>query len=122
MNLICSIFLSFFVVFRPLIPLVDYAVNYDYIREELCVNKSRPELHCNGKCYLTKELSKINQEQTTQNGHKISLPSIDVFLVAEDFKFAHSDIDTNIQVSISTFCTNSYYSEYHSKIFHPPSA
>ncbi len=66
MNFICSIFLTFFVVFRPLIPLVEYAVNYDYISGVLCINKSRPELHCNGVCYLSKELAK-----TTDTG---SLP------------------------------------------------
>ncbi|WP_315054876.1 hypothetical protein [Chryseobacterium indoltheticum] len=106
---------------RPVLPLINYAVNYDYIVENLCENKAKPELMCNGKCYVSKELTKTNQEQTTQNGHKISVPSIDAFLVAEDFKFTHSDIDSVHQESISTFCTDPYHSEYHSKIFRPPS-
>ncbi|UWX59465.1 hypothetical protein N0B40_13730 [Chryseobacterium oranimense] len=60
MNLICSIFLTLYMAFRPLIPLVEYAVNYDYISTVLCINKSKPELHCNGKCYVSKELAKTN--------------------------------------------------------------
>ncbi|GEN74991.1 hypothetical protein CHA01nite_07310 [Chryseobacterium hagamense] len=51
-------------VFRPLIPLVEYAVNYDYIVETLCINKSRPELHCNGTCYLTREIAKNNAPES----------------------------------------------------------
>jgi len=38
-------------------PVVDYAINYDYIVNVLCENKGKPEMQCNGKCYLTKELA-----------------------------------------------------------------
>ena len=77
MNLICSIFLTLYMVFRPLIPLAEYAVNYDYISKVLCINKSRPEVHCNGKCYLSKELAKTNDtdpsplNKTKNSGQKI---------------------------------------------------
>ena len=33
-----------------------YTVNKTYVAEELCQNKARPELKCNGKCYLAKQL------------------------------------------------------------------
>lgn len=65
MNLICSIFLTLYMAFRPLIPLVEYAVNYDYISTVLCINKSKPELHCNGKCYVSKELAKTNDTDSS---------------------------------------------------------
>jgi hypothetical protein len=85
MNLICSIFLTLFVVFRPLIPLVEYAVNYDYISKVLCVNKSKPELHCNGKCYLSKEIAKTNDtdssplHKTKNSGQKL----LDIYVLPE---------------------------------------
>jgi hypothetical protein len=28
-----------------------------------CVNKKKPMLHCNGKCYLAKQLKKLEQEE-----------------------------------------------------------
>ncbi|RNA60736.1 hypothetical protein D1631_01700 [Chryseobacterium nematophagum] len=71
MKLICNILLVFYLVFRPLIPMVEYGVNYKYIKEVLCVNKERPELHCNGKCYLKKELAKINEVDSSFPIHKI---------------------------------------------------
>jgi len=65
MNLICSIFLTLYMAFRPLIPLVEYAVNYNYISTVLCINKNKPELHCNGKCYVSKELAKTNDTDSS---------------------------------------------------------
>ena len=34
-----------------------YQLNIDYIIETYCVNKSKPELQCNGKCHLAKQIS-----------------------------------------------------------------
>ncbi|WP_048504816.1 hypothetical protein [Chryseobacterium angstadtii] len=93
MNLICSIFLTIYMVFRPLIPLMEYAVNYTYISTVLCVNKAKPELHCNGRCYLSKELAKTNDSdsiplnKTKSSGQKIldhcTLPEITAILKTE---------------------------------------
>ena len=43
---------------KPAIPFLEYIVNYDYIVKELCENKDKPELKCNGKCHLAKQLAK----------------------------------------------------------------
>ena len=42
---------------------LDYQVRKDYIAEYLCVNKSKPLLNCNGKCFLAKKLNKANEER-----------------------------------------------------------
>ncbi|WP_302718289.1 hypothetical protein [Hymenobacter sp. BT770] len=39
---------------------VDYQLNKARITELYCVNKARPELHCNGKCHLAKQLRKAD--------------------------------------------------------------
>ncbi|RKR08016.1 hypothetical protein CLV91_2782 [Maribacter vaceletii] len=46
------------ILIKPLWPLVEYCVNYDYIKNELCENKAKPMLNCDGKCYLAKQLAK----------------------------------------------------------------
>jgi len=99
MNLVCSIFLTLYMVFRPLVPLMEYAVNYDYISTVLCINKSKPELHCNGKCYLSKELAKTNDSdssplnKTKNSGQKIldicTLPEIASVQNTEKFSSLH---------------------------------
>ena len=45
-------------MFRPAEPLLEYIINYDYIAEVLCINKNKPRLKCNGKCYLMRQLKK----------------------------------------------------------------
>lgn len=70
---------------KPLFPLLDYAVNYDYISTELCVNRTQKELHCNGKCYVSKELAKASQEDSLPFS-KTKIPTqktLDFYLPAE---------------------------------------
>ena len=52
------LFLALVILLKPLWPLVEYAVNYNYIVENLCENKDKPTLNCNGKCFLAKQLAK----------------------------------------------------------------
>ncbi|WP_201987506.1 hypothetical protein [Hymenobacter rubidus] len=43
---------------------VDYQLNKARITAQYCVNKARPQLHCNGKCHLAQQLRKA------ENGDK----------------------------------------------------
>lgn len=112
MNYICSIFLTLFVVFRPLVPLVEYAVHYNYISEVLCVNKDNAELHCNGKCYLRKQLSKVNDtdsspsNKTKSSGQKL----LDIYVLPEI-----TEINTTENTFISNF--NFLYKTAYSFLF-----
>jgi len=40
-----------------------FQFNVDYIIETYCVNKERPELDCNGKCYLMERLNAAAAEK-----------------------------------------------------------
>lgn len=68
----CVYLFLFAVMFRPAFPFLDYAVNYHYIATELCENKSAPELGCNGKCHLKKELAKSYKNENSSSGEKKS--------------------------------------------------
>lgn len=50
------------------IPLVclDYEIRKDYIAKTLCVNKNKPILLCNGKCYLAKKLAQAEKQEQRQ--------------------------------------------------------
>lgn len=56
---------TFKMLMAPLI-FADYELRKDFIIKNYCVNKSRPELHCDGKCYLAKQLEKAEQEDKKQ--------------------------------------------------------
>jgi hypothetical protein len=42
---------------------LNFAVNQAAITAKYCVNKARPRLHCDGKCYLARQLHRA------ENGH-----------------------------------------------------
>lgn len=44
-----------------------YYINKKMIAEQLCVNKANPNLHCQGKCYLSKQLKKAEQQEQKQS-------------------------------------------------------
>ena len=50
--------------FSDVIIVVHYELNKQYITEHFCVNRDKPELHCNGKCHLKKQLQ--NEEKRDQ--------------------------------------------------------
>lgn len=56
---------------RPVAPLMEYLINYDYISEELCENKEKPMLECNGKCYLAKQFKAA--EPQTDKGTQLNI-------------------------------------------------
>lgn len=41
----------------------DYLLNRDYIAKVLCVNRDKPEMKCNGKCHLAKQLKKQDEAE-----------------------------------------------------------
>jgi hypothetical protein len=48
---------------------VDYQLNKARITALYCINKARPQLHCNGKCHLAKQLRKADDtEKKAPNG------------------------------------------------------
>ena len=61
---------------RPVFPFLEYALNYDYISENLCINRDKPESHCKGKCHLKKRLQEVNGAKTTPDN--TSMPSLSV--------------------------------------------
>lgn len=100
-------------VFRPLIPLAEYAVNYNYIVTTLCVNKSKPQLHCNGKCYLSKELAKTNADTESFPFNKIKNSGqkiLDMYILPEIAEIIHNG-------EIIIFHANSIYETAYSFLF-----
>ena len=64
------VILTLLMFLKPILPVLEYVVNYDYIVNELCENKLKPELKCNGKCHLTKELAKASEGNSDNSSDK----------------------------------------------------
>ncbi len=42
---------------------IYFKMEQEQITKEKCENKGKPMLHCNGKCYLAKQLKRIEQKE-----------------------------------------------------------
>lgn len=45
---------------------LGFEVNQNYIAKELCINRDKPEMNCNGKCYLMKKLKQAEEKEQKQ--------------------------------------------------------
>lgn len=43
-----------------------FKINQEYITANFCVNKDKPEMHCNGRCVLASKLKKAEQSEQKQ--------------------------------------------------------
>lgn len=86
-----------------------YELNIDYIIETYCVNTDKPELQCNGKCHLSKQLQLVSQETNDSEGNLITN------IISESFfpVYFQSKDTINFDTSLLTIVRlqNFYYSE-----------
>lgn len=110
--------------FKPVLPLVDYAINYDYIVEVLCINKDKPELQCNGKCHLTSELAKVNDDNSTpdKTNSKLIKRILQVEFLTDDSFHISYQVNAGYNQPIKSHLNPLYFYLYSSSVFHPPLA
>lgn len=108
-------------VLGKLIVLANYTINKNYIANVLCINKTKPKIHCNGKCHLKKQLQKEDaKEQSPANPFK-EIKDLPLY-------FGNSSSLTPLnrlvcKTETSTFHYSFHFSTQHLQaVFHPPCA
>ena len=101
---------------RPIAPFVEYAINKDYIVEFLCINKEKPEMQCNGKCHLYKEVEK--QQEETPVSLEISLKEYPIGFVKILKLQPKKGITSNSKENHSY--SKNYNYLFSEVVFHPP--
>ena len=105
---------------------VNFRLNQAEITALECENKNRPELKCNGKCYLAKQLQKADDELAVKiDKQQHSFPSLKIiestFFLSEgtfEIKFTHVLLEKSPKTFI--LYSNKYSFDYHQQFFHPP--
>jgi hypothetical protein len=100
--------------------LLDYSLNRNNIISSLCENKSKPQMHCAGRCFLNKQLEKSNESQNSRDqkgSTKILL--IDFF---ESFDEIVSENHFIISILKSRYPVQHISTAFTAAIFHPPIA
>lgn len=103
--------------YNKAVAVAQYIANQDYIAKNLCVNKAKPKMHCNGKCHLKKQMEQ--QEAPSSNGSsKDKQEVITLFCADEKVNITHNDL---ITASPEYFTYNeAAHSLYTASVFHPP--
>lgn len=95
---------------RPIAPLINYSVNYGYISEVLCENTDKPELACNGQCYLNQQFQNIADSDSDES------PALTIQWEDYPIGFVES-VDYDYRVKKSGL--NSQYAETQDKVRAP---
>jgi|SRR5690606_22367361 len=112
---------SFFILFKPLWPVVEYFLHYDYIVSELCENRNQPELECDGKCYLSKQIAKESGEGENNPFNQNPSQEIPQFIFYESFpEFNFAFLVPPLLKQYTEIKPDFYHLEFHSNLLDPP--
>jgi hypothetical protein len=115
---ILLIFLTLSSGFTKLYLYAGYELNKNYIAAVLCENKAKPEMHCNGKCYLAKKLKQAEKSEQKSEQTNSKRFFADHFLITV-FRFKSFIRQTAFYLPCPD---HRYYSLAGNSIFHPPQA
>jgi hypothetical protein len=95
----------------------DYFLNKSYIAKNLCVNISKPEKNCCGKCYRDKKLNQQEKhEQQTPDSKKSKVESPLYFA----FSSSSLNVDPRPAKKRYTPFSIAFLSTYSHSVFRPP--
>jgi len=99
-------------------PIIEYVIDYDNISTNLCENKDKPDLGCNGKCYLFKKSRKLQESEDEKKATIAEKLSLEYTTIAE-FKyslnqFSFAEIGSNFEYIIK------YYPIISKRVLAPP--
>ncbi len=113
--------LALFILVKPVLPVIDYIVNYEYISKVLCVNKAKPKMKCNGKCHLMKELAKASEnEKPISSDKKIASQELEVLFFEEIKSFKIAPIYFEDREKVNNNYSDLYFYMNSDSVFRPP--
>jgi hypothetical protein len=123
-NYIALLLLTLISVKTILVPVVylDFELRKDFIIKNLCENRFKPQLNCNGQCYLAKKLYKIAEDnatkETQKQGQSMKKIMEEVFETTPLFS---CDLMIKLLTEKSIYSYQlAHYQSFAFSIFHPP--
>jgi hypothetical protein len=103
--------------FSNLFILFSFNINQNFIAKELCVNKNDPAMHCNGHCYLSKQLANEEKPSSPLNTQSSERFEIQLFCVQLPFSTINKTSAAKIYYNQKQSFTAQHFI---SNNFHPP--
>jgi hypothetical protein len=123
-NYIALLLLALISVKTILVPVVylDFELRKDFIIKNLCENRFKPQLKCNGQCVLAKKLHQLAEDnatkETQKQGQGIKKILEEVFESTPLFSLNLANINLSTK-SIYSYQL-AHYQSFAYSIFHPP--
>jgi len=100
---------------------LDFEIRRDYIIANLCVNRDKPMMHCDGKCYLAKRIADAKEKDARQAENDYLSHLIYQVMDIREVIYTASPVAFQIRTSIAYH----YRSPFSARnpiadIFHPP--
>lgn len=97
-----------------------YRINREYIAENLCVNRDKPMLNCNGQCYLAQKLKAAEEKEQKSNSERLEkMP--EVVLIFQAIQPLFTARFTQTIVVENHFIVAEFFPNSAAKgFFHPP--
>lgn len=94
-----------------------YELNKEYITEMFCVNKSKPTLACEGKCFLRNQLAQIDSTQKQYPAKMMDVKDIHLFPIYDHGPVKFLEL---IKKAVPWFLDSFFSGNYIHEVFHPP--
>ncbi len=101
----------------PLVSL-SFQMNRDFIAGQLCENRFKPQLQCNGHCVLAKKLAEAN-DNTPATESKVEVKSVAIDFL-EDIPAVEIAALADADRRYSSFQLPRFTIAYIPAVFHPP--
>lgn len=99
-----------------------YNVNKAYIARVLCENRDKPQLHCDGQCYLAKQLKAQQDRQDKETTERVNNTPIIQLFCQDNLLFSFDPyFPLLVSVAFSAYHSAAYTAPVQ-KLFHPPQA
>ena len=123
MKKILVILLTLLVFLQPLSKVwifVSFKINQDYIAKNLCENRAKPILKCNGKCQLMKKLKQADKEEEKQTPQTIKEKVEELYCLNQSNFNVSQKLDFEVKKQSLFGYTFQNYSSFQSTLFRPP--
>jgi len=98
---------------------VSYHVNKEYITANFCENKAKPQMKCNGKCYLAKKIQAEEKQEQQLPSILKRIGDVTLFFSTQHFSFLHA-MPSGLTAVTNSFYLLKTYSSPLDCIFQPP--
>lgn len=114
------IVLVFTQTFSKWLVVAEYNMNRNFIVKNLCVNKAKPKLHCNGKCQMMKRLAEEEKQNSSNSSNGPSKSKLQELVFSNEMSKPTLPLLTYVKLRYNEEPPILKHDSPVSSIFHPP--